>query len=49
MSMCGELENLEREHWQTLKRLMEIERQIARLVDNIKEKEETCQSSTSSP
>ena len=35
MSMCGELENLEREHWQTLKRLIEIERQIAKLVERM--------------
>jgi hypothetical protein len=37
--MCGELENLEREHWQTLKRLIEIEKQIARLVEVTKKKE----------
>lgn len=38
MSMCGELENLEREHWQTLKRLVEIEREIARLLEQMKKK-----------
>ena len=38
MSMCGELENLEREHWQTLKRLIEIERQIAKLVEQMNKK-----------
>ena len=38
MSMCGELENLEREHWQTLKRLIKIERQIAKLVEQMNKK-----------
>jgi hypothetical protein len=35
--MCGELENLEREHWETLKRLTYLEKQIAALVEKIKE------------
>ena len=40
MSMCGELENLEHEHWVTLKRLVELEKKIAALVEVMKEKRE---------